>query len=96
MRASCFVPLLSGALLTPVALVAQSEDLACERGAPDVRRVLVEGAVDPSAGEVTLALATSPSSWLRRVLSISLGARHCLDSLELSRDRQRIKALHAV
>ena len=94
-RAPDFVLLIVGLVLAPAVLGAQGEELACERGAPEVRRLFVEGATDPSATEVQRALATSPSSWLRRVLSIPLGAKHCLDSAELSRDRLRLKALQA-
>lgn len=90
------VPLtLAAALFAPRPLRAQGEDLACERGSREVRRVLVEGATRPSPSEVTRALATSPSGWFRRVLSIPIGARHCLDSTEIARDRLRVRALHA-
>ncbi len=81
--------------LAPAPLRAQGGDIACERGAPEVRRVLIEGTTEPSAATVEKALATSPSSWLRRVLSIPLGARHCLDSTEITRDRLRLRALDA-
>ena len=94
-RACRSLLLVAAALCAPLAARAQGGDLACERGAPEVRRLHVTGARDPSPQEIVLALATTPSSWFRRVLKISLGARHCLDSIELSRDRQRLRALHA-
>ena len=77
----------------PRVLAAQS-DLACERGAPEVRRIVVVGAVEPSEGEVRGALASEPTSPWRRILRLPIGDRHCLDSLELSRDRERLRALH--
>ena len=75
-------------------MASAQEDLACDRAAPEVRRIVIAGAVEPSAGEVRGALASEPTSWWRRTLHLAVGARHCLDSLELVRDRERIHALH--
>lgn len=70
------------------------EDLACDRGAPEVRRITVTGAVEPAEGEVRAAMASEGTSWWRRAVRLPIGQRHCLDSLELARDRERLRALH--
>ena len=84
------------ALATLVAprIAGAQEDLACDRGAPEVRRIIVTGAVEPSEGEVRTAMASEATSWWRRTTRLPFGARHCLDSLELARDRERLRALH--
>ena len=84
------------ALATLVAprIAGAQEDLACDRGAPEVRRIIVTGAVEPSEGEVRTATASEATSWWRRTTRLPFGARHCLDSLELARDRERLRALH--
>ncbi len=75
-------------------LVRAQEDLACDRGALEVRRIIVQGAVEPSEAEVRQAMATEATSWWRRTTRLPFGARHCLDSLELARDTERLRALH--
>ena len=83
------------ALLAPAAVGAQGvEDIACLRGAHEIRRVQIEGARDPDDVEVSLALATQSSSWFRRFVRLPIGAKHCVDSTELVRDRLRVHALH--
>ncbi len=79
--------------MLPRAAGAQ-EDLACDRGAPEVRRIVVLGAVEPSEGEVRTAMASVATSFWRRTTRIPFGARHCVDSLELARDKERLHALH--
>ncbi|MBI3791894.1 MAG: BamA/TamA family outer membrane protein [Gemmatimonadetes bacterium] len=57
-------------------------------------RITVSGAVEPSEGEVRTAMATEATSWWRRHTGLPIGQRHCLDSLELARDKERLHALH--
>ena len=81
------------ALVLPRAAWAQA-DLACDRGAAEVRRIIVVGAVEPSESEVHAAMASEATSFWRRVTKLPFGARHCVDSLEIVRDQQRVRALH--
>lgn len=82
-------------LATPAVASAQAvEDIACLRGAHEIRRVQIEGAHDPDDVEISLALATQSSSWFRRFVRLPIGAKHCVDSTELARDRLRLHALH--
>lgn len=82
--------LAAGALLSlslPVALGAQ--DLACDPGEPEVRRLRFVGNRAFGDDELSLAVATTASDWLRRSTR-RLGERRCLDREELPRDSLRL------
>lgn len=81
------------AFVLPRAAAAQ-EDLACDRGAAELRRLVVVGAREPSENEVRAAMASEPTSFWRRTVKLPFGTRHCVDSLELARDKERLHALH--
>ena len=83
--------LLATALLVPGRLVAQ--DLLCDPGDLEVRRVQFSGNRSFRDAELADAIATTPSSWTRRV-RLPLGTRRCLDSLEFQRDVYRLRFLY--
>ena len=46
------------------------------------------------SAELASVIVTSPSSFTRRHLHLPIGARRCLDTLELSRDAVRIRLFY--
>ena len=44
-----------------------------------------------SSSELEDAIVTAPDSWMRRSVGIPLGAKHCLDTLEVDRDALRLQ-----
>jgi len=71
-----------------------AQDLACDAGDLEIRRVAFAGNAHFESRDLSDAIVTTPSSWLRRVLHLPIGARHCLDSLEVERDAIRIRLFY--
>lgn len=68
---------------------AAAQDLICDPGDLEVRRVEYEGNRAFDDDELEEAIATTPSSWTRRTFKI-FGRRRCLDTLEFRRDIFRL------
>lgn len=73
---------------------ARAQALACGSGDLEINGVGFTGNSHFRDSELGNAIVTTPSSWARRVLGIPLGARHCLDSLELQRDAVRLRLFY--
>ncbi|HET7620315.1 MAG TPA: BamA/TamA family outer membrane protein [Gemmatimonadaceae bacterium] len=80
--------------LTMIAGTARAQALACGSGDLEINGVGFTGNSHFRDSELGNAIVTTPSSWARRVLGIPLGARHCLDSLELQRDAVRLRLFY--
>ncbi len=74
-------------LATPAAVSAQ--DIACDRGDVEVLSVNFAGNRSFEDAELLNGIVTTPSSWARRTLRF-IGARRCLDQLEIRRDPLRL------
>jgi outer membrane protein assembly factor BamA len=83
-------------LLLPVAFpgALRAQDIACDPGDLEVRAVTFKGNKHFQSEELASVIVTSPSSFTRRVLHLPIGARRCLDTLELSRDAVRIRLFY--
>ncbi|HEY7861603.1 MAG TPA: hypothetical protein VIB98_09150, partial [Gemmatimonadaceae bacterium] len=83
-------------LLLPVALpgVLRAQDIACDPGDLEVRAVTFNGNEHFRSAELASVIVTSASSFARRHLGLPIGARRCLDTLELSRDAVRIRLFY--
>lgn len=77
-----------------VARPAVGQALACDTGAPEVRGVSFTGNAHFGDSELAAAIVTTPSSWFRRVLGIPIGARRCVDSVEVQRDAIRLRLFY--
>lgn len=73
---------------------ARAQALACDAGDLELNGVAFTGNTHFRDPELGNAIITTPSSWARRVLDLPLGARHCLDSLELQRDAVRLRLFY--
>jgi len=73
---------------------ARAQVLACGSGDLEIGGVGFTGNAHFRDGALGDAIVTTPSSWARRVLHLPLGARHCLDSLELQRDAVRLRLFY--
>jgi outer membrane protein assembly factor BamA len=82
--------------LLPVALpgVLQAQDIACDPGDLEVRAVTFNGNKHFESAELAGVIVTSASSFTRRHLHLPIGARRCLDTLELSRDAVRVRLFY--
>ena len=80
-------------LLLPVAFpgVLLAQDIACDPGDLEVRAVTFNGNQHFESAELASVIVTSASSFARRHLHLPIGARRCLDTLELSRDAVRVR-----
>ncbi|MGH7622968.1 MAG: POTRA domain-containing protein, partial [Gemmatimonadaceae bacterium] len=88
---------LAALLLTlPAALpgALRAQDLTCDPGDLEVRAVTFNGNEHFRSAELASVIVTSPSSFARRKLGLPIGARRCLDTLELSRDAVRIRLFY--
>ena len=83
-------------LLLPVAFpgVLRAQDIACDPGDLEVRAVTFNGNKHFESAELKSVIVTSASSFTRRNLHLPIGARRCLDTLELSRDAVRIRLFY--
>jgi outer membrane protein insertion porin family len=85
------LPLFAALALLPTALPAQ--DLHCDPGDVEVRRIAFEGNSSFRSGQLMDAIATTPSSWSRRA-GLPFGSRRCLDPVELQRDVLRLQLFY--
>jgi outer membrane protein assembly factor BamA len=76
-------------LVSPAHTAAQ--DLICDPGDRQVRRVTFSGNHAFEDERLESAIATTASSWWTRVGLSFLGTRRCLDALELQRDVLRLR-----
>jgi outer membrane protein assembly factor BamA len=67
----------------------ESQDLSCEPGAPELDRLVFTGNHHFSNGQLSSAIVTTPSSWVRHYFHF-IGKKRCLDRAELPRDRLRL------
>ena len=74
-------------LATPAALAAQ--EIACDAGDLEVRRLRFDGNRAFPDAQLADAVVTTSSDWARRNFRV-LGARRCLDRVELPRDVLRL------
>jgi outer membrane protein assembly factor BamA len=83
-------------LLLPVAFpgALRAQDIACDPGDLEVRAVTFQGNEHFQGEELASVIVTSASSFTRRHLHLPIGARRCLDTLELSRDAVRIRLFY--
>lgn len=83
-------------LLLPVAFpgALRAQDIACDPGDLEVRGVMFNGNDHFQGAELASVIVTSASSFTRRHLHLPIGARRCLDTLELSRDAVRIRLFY--
>lgn len=77
-----------------IAGAARAQALACDSGDLEISGVEFKGNSNFRDSELGNAIVTTPSSWARRFLGLPLGARHCLDSLELQRDAVRLRLFY--
>ncbi|HEX6966345.1 MAG TPA: BamA/TamA family outer membrane protein [Gemmatimonadaceae bacterium] len=90
--AARFLLLLLALVSLPHLAVAQASD--CGPGDLEVMQVSFAG--NHAFGEDSLgrAIATTPTSWMRRVMGLPLGRKRCLDKLELQRDVIRVRLFY--
>ena len=83
-------------LLLPVAFpgALRAQDIPCDPGDLEVRAVTFTGNEHFQSAELASVIVTSASSFTRRHLHLPIGARRCLDTLELSRDAVRIRLFY--
>lgn len=86
--------LLLAAALLVIPGLARGQDLSCDAGDLEIRGVDFSGNAHFGGSELERAIVTTPSSWARRVLHLPLGARHCLDTLEVQRDAVRLRLFY--
>ncbi len=70
---------------------AAAQSIECDLGDREVQHLQWVGNRKFSSSELEAAIVTAPSSWLRRSLGIPIGAKHCLDTLEVQRDVLRLQ-----
>ena len=83
-------------ILLPVAFpgALRAQDIACDPGDLEVRAVTFKGNEHFPSSQLASVIVTVPSSFTRRTLHLPIGPRHCLDTLELSRDAVRIRLFY--
>lgn len=86
--------LLAAALLLTAPALARAQDLSCGAGDLEIQSVEFTGNAHYRDADLERAIVTTPSSWARRVLHLPLGARRCLDTLELARDAIRLRLFY--
>ena len=86
-RAAAWIVLLACAAMGPRAVRAQ--DLVCETGDVEVRRLTFEGNRAFDDARLAAVVQTTPSNRWRRVFGV-VGTRRCLDREELPRDSLRL------
>ncbi|MFL5574490.1 MAG: outer membrane protein assembly factor [Gemmatimonadaceae bacterium] len=82
-------PALGCALLALGAVPARAPAQACEARTPELREVSFVGNHVFSDGVLQQAIASTPTSWVRRAFRL-FGARRCLDPDEVPRDVARL------
>ena len=92
-RATRHVAPVAVALLLVVPAVAGAQDLECDPGDVRVDDIEFRGNATFPDAELEAAIATTPSSFWRRV-GFPVGARRCLDRVEFQRDVLRLRLLY--
>lgn len=67
-----------------------AQDLRCDPGDVEVRRLSFDGNTAFPDAELASAVVTTPSGWARRFLRLPTAAKYCLDRAELPNDRIRL------
>ena len=78
-------------LLTLSASRSAAQDLICDPGDREVRRVTFSGNAAFADERLASAIATTASTFWNRIGLSFLGTRRCLDELELQRDVLRLR-----
>ena len=73
-----------------IARPLSAQDLRCDPGDVEVRRLSFVGNSVFSDAELATAIVTTPSGWARRFLRLPSSTRYCLDRAELPNDRLRL------
>lgn len=89
------------ALLAPLAALAllalprgaRAQDLECDRGDREVRKLEFNGNRSFSDDDLSLRVVTSASSWWRRTVKLG-GTKRCLDSNQLKLDVYRLRLFY--
>jgi outer membrane protein assembly complex protein YaeT len=92
-RVTRHVARLAVALLLAVPAAAGAQDLECDPGDVRVDDIDFRGNQTFSDAELEAAIATTPSSFWRRV-GLFFGARRCLDRVEFQRDVLRLRLFY--
>ena len=92
-RVTRHVARLAVALLLAVPATAGAQDLECDPGDVRVDDIDFRGNQTFSDAELEAAIATTPSSFWRRV-GLFFGARRCLDRVEFQRDVLRLRLFY--
>jgi outer membrane protein assembly factor BamA len=87
--AAGFLCLLSAGVTRPAA----AQDAACDAGGVEVRTLRFTGNNVFASDSLSLWVATTPSSWPRRVFRF-FGTRHCIDPVTLTADSLRLLILY--
>src|SRR5690242_4586380 len=74
--------------------LALAQALECGPGDLEVLGVDFAGNHAFRQDSLQRAIVTTPSSWTRRVLSLPIGGKRCLDPLELQRDILRLRLFY--
>ena len=80
--------------LSGAPLLAAAQSAACDFGDLEIQKVEFKGNHKFTSSELEGAIVTAPSSWLRRNTGIPLGAKNCLDTLEVQRDALRLRIFY--
>src|SRR6266513_1152882 len=77
-------------LFVTAARAASAQDVTCDRGDLEVRRLQFNGNNAFTSADLAKIIVTTPSAWARRFLHLPFTVRRCLDRTELPRDRARL------
>jgi len=69
---------------------ASGQDVTCDPGDKEVRRLSFNGNTAFTDAQLSQVIVTTPSAFARTVLRLPLTARRCLDRNELPKDRARL------
>lgn len=75
---------------SPLARPLPAQDLRCDPGDVEVRRLTFIGNSAFGDAELASAIVTTPSGWARRFLRLPTAVKYCLDRAELPNDRLRL------
>jgi outer membrane protein insertion porin family/translocation and assembly module TamA len=78
-------------VLAAAPALSAAQSIECDLGDREVMHVQFVGNRKFSSSELEDAIVTAPDSWMRRSIGIPLGAKHCLDTLEVQRDVLRLQ-----
>ena len=71
--------------------VSLAQNIECDYGDREVDGVDFVGNKRFSDSDLEEAIVTTPTSWMRRALGVPLGAKQCVDTLEVERDVLRLR-----